>query len=139
MTAAVGRNPLQYSIVYILTLVASVYVGVFVSAILYDVIAGNGLNIAQRSDLVMDWIMYSIANFGSAIVVILLLRLALDTIGNSTHRSHLIVYCWTFAIAFVVGPFGLAVTVYFGAADPQPFLGLFAKTIKWGLGPALVS
>jgi hypothetical protein len=142
VNAVLPDNPLRYSIVYVLTLVASVYIGVYASAIAYDWIAGKGLVVAQDSDRVLAWIAYSIANFGLAIVTVLLLRFVMQFMGSSTRRSHLITYCWTFAVAFVTGPFGLAVAVHFcGPEDLRsiPFLSIVGSMFKWGLGPALVA
>jgi hypothetical protein len=53
-----------------------------------------------------------------AIVVVLLLRWMVNSLGGGISQSHLITYCWTFLVAFVVGPApaGLAVAVHSFAA-----------------------
>ena len=141
VSAVAPENPLRYWIVYVIVLMASVYAGVYASAIFYDALAGKGLHIGQDFDRARDWVMYSIANYGLAIVVILLLRVVGRALGLGFDRTHLITYCWTFAVAFVVGPFGLAVVVHFFGPDTLqsiPLLPLFYQMLKWGLGPALV-
>lgn len=136
------ENPLRYSIVYVIALMASVYIGVHASAIIYDGLTGHGLIIGQDPKRAQDWVMYSLANYGLAIVVILLLRYLGRSLDIGSRQSHLITYCWIFAVAFVVGPFGLAVAVYsFGPPALQSMapLGIFYSMLKWGLGPALIT
>ncbi len=138
------ENPLRYWIVYMIALMGSVYVGVHASAIGYDLATGAGFNTAQDPNLAMKWVMYSASNFGLAIIVVLLLRLLASSLGvDAGSQSHLVTYCWTFAVAFVVGPAGLTVAAYFWApaqflAD-KTFVTLYWDLLKWGLGPALVS
>jgi hypothetical protein len=133
------ENPLRYWIVYVIALAASVYVGVYASAIGYDWFASGVFNPAQDPNRALRWIMYSLANYGLAIIVILLIRFA-GAIRSDA--SHLITYCWTFAVAFVTGPFGLTLAVLYFGPDRfrvMAFPELFVEMLKWGLGPALVS
>lgn len=142
VSVAASENPLKYWIVYVIVLMASVYVGVHVSAVLYDWINGQGLNFDQDPDLALAWVMYSLANYGLAIVVILLLRFIARSLGTGFHQSHLITYCWTFAVAFVMGPLGLAFAVHYFGPDQFKSVALtqlFFQMLKWGLGPALVA
>ncbi len=137
----VSANPLRYWIVYVIALMASVYIGVYASAISYDVATGQGLNLAQDPDLALNWVMYSISNYGLAIIVILSLRMLAASLGVDAAQSHLVTYCWTFAVAFVVGPIGLTVAALLFAPSSYtnvPLYLLFADILKWGLGPALV-
>jgi hypothetical protein len=137
-----AENPLRYWIVYILALIASVYVGVYASGIAYDLITGAGLNVAQNPELVQSWILYSLSNYGVAILAVLLLRVISPKLGLGQHQTHLITYCWTFVIALTTGPFGLTIAAHvFGAEKFQtmPLLELFRQTLQWGLGPALVA
>jgi hypothetical protein len=128
--------------VYILALIASVYVGVYASGIAYDLITGAGLSVAQNPELVQSWILYSLSNYGVAILAVLLLRVISPKLGLGQHQTHLITYCWTFVIALTTGPFGLTIAAHvFGAEKFQtmPLLELFRQTLQWGLGPALVA
>ena len=138
----VPENPLRYWIVYAVVLVASVYIGVCTSAIGYDLFNGNGLNFAQDQNRTLAWIMYTFCNYGLAIFVILLLRLAGRSLQIDLNQSHLITYCWTFLVAFVVGPFGLTTAVHFFGEGKLPETALdhlYFHMLRWGLGPALVS
>ena len=110
---AAPENPLRYWIVYVIVLIASVYIGVYTSAITYDLLAGRGLNFDQDSNRAVAWIMYTLCNFGLAILVILLLRFIARSLQIDMNQSHLITYCWTFLVAFAVGPLGLTIAVHF--------------------------
>jgi hypothetical protein len=141
-SSVVTENPMRFWIVYILALMASVYLGVYASGIAYDLITGAGLNVAQDPQLAQSWILYSFSNYGVAIVAVLLLRVVSPYLGLGQHQTHLVTYCWTFFIAFVTGPFGLAVAAHlFGPEEFQqkPLLGVFYEMLKWGVGPAMVA
>jgi hypothetical protein len=139
------ENPLVYSIVYIITLMACVYVGVYLSAVLFDwLYNGNTLGEAiagQDGANVHSWIIYSAGNYGLTIILILTLRMGARAVGIGT--DHLITYCWTFLIALLTGPFILAILAkYLYPIEPyasMPPLALFYKMLVWGLGPALIS
>jgi hypothetical protein len=137
-----SQNPLKYCIVYALALVGSVYVGAYLSAIVYDLMTGAGVVLAQNYDLVQSWVLYSLSNFGVAILAILLLRLVSPYLGLGVHQTHLLTYCWTLAVGFFTGPFGLATAAHFFGAEKyqmMPFPELyFFYTLRWGFAPALV-
>jgi hypothetical protein len=140
--APLHDNPMRYWIVYIVVLIGSVYIGVTVSAVAYDVLEGKGLVLAQDPNRLLAWVMYSLCNYGLAIVVVLLLRFAVSSLTGDSSQSHLTTYCWTFLVAVVVGPCGLTVAVhYFGQGDlhQMPFISLYYSLLRWGLGPALVT
>ena len=98
VTVPPPENPLRYWIVYVIALIASVYVGVYASALTYDWLSGQGFNIADYPDRALTWAMYASANYGVAIIAILLLRFVARSLGNGLHQSHLIMYCWTFLV-----------------------------------------
>jgi hypothetical protein len=136
-----SENPLRYWIVYMIALMGSVYVGVHASAIGFDLVTGQGWQIAQDPNLALKWVMYTASNFGLAIIVILLLRLLARSLERDVGQSHLVTYCWTFLIAFLVGSAGLTVAGYFFAPSQvadQPLYLLYSGMLKWGLGSALV-
>ena len=138
MRARESGNPLQYWIVYAIVLMAAVYFGVYASAISYDWFVNGTINLSQEPKLALAWVMYSFANYGLAMIVILLIRFAGAVRPGG---SHAITYCWTFAVALVTGPAGLTLAVhYFGIKDFQdmPIYELFFEMLIWGLGPALV-
>jgi len=90
---AAGENPVKYWIVYALALVTSVYVGVYACGIAYDWMTGAGFVPDQDFERVQSWIMYSLSNFGVAIIAILLLRIASPYLGLGVHQTHLLTYC----------------------------------------------
>jgi hypothetical protein len=142
LSAKATENPLRYWIVYMIALMGSVYIGVHASAMGYDLATGAGLNTAQDPNLAMKWVMYSVFNYGLAIIVVLLLRMLASSLGADAGQSHLLTYCWTFAVAFLVGPAGLTVAAYLWAHPDfiasRTFAMLYWDILKWGLAPALV-
>ena len=140
--APVLENPLRYWVVYFVALIASVYLGVVFSAVIFDALDGKGLVFAQDPNRLLAWLMYSICNFGLTIVVVLALRLIAHSLGHAINQSPMVTYCWTFVTAFVVGPFGLAVAVHFfgeSASQNAAFNALYFHMLRWGLGPALIA
>ena len=142
LQAPVQSNPLRYWIIYAIALIFSVYIGVFVSAVAYDLFIGKGIVLSQDPERLQAWELYSLCNYGLAIVVVLLLRWAVSSLGGGVNPSHLTTYCWTFVVAWVVGPAGLAVAVHFfgqGELHGMAYSDLYVLMLRWGLGPALVS
>jgi hypothetical protein len=142
LSDAVPENPLSYWIIYATVLAASVYIGVLASAISYDLFTGQGLRVDQDINRTLAWIMYTLCNYGLAIFVILSLRLTAQSLQIDLNRSHLVTYCWTFLVAFIVGPLGLTTAVHFfgeGTLPEMPIYLLYFNMLKWGWGPALVS
>jgi hypothetical protein len=138
----VQSNPLRYWIIYAIALIFSVYIGVIVSAVAYDWFDGKGIVLSQDPERLQAWVLYSLCNYGLAIIVVLLLRWAVSSLGGGVNPSHLITYCWTFVVACVVGPAGLAVAVHFfgqGQLYGMAYSDLYVRMLRWGLGPALVS
>jgi hypothetical protein len=142
LSAAAPQNPMQYWIVCVLALMASVYLGVYASAILYDWMTGAGLIFTQDAQRTQDWVAYSLANYGGAILAVLLVRYGSACLRIGVQQSHLLIYCWTFAVAFVTGPFGLALAVHsFGPAKYQDMalVQVYYNVLTWGLGAGLVA
>jgi hypothetical protein len=131
-------NPLHYWIIYVGVLVASVYVGVYVSAVVYDLAAGHGVVFDQSAERALTWSLYSISNYGFALILVLLMRFFVIP----SVQSHLATYCWTFFLALFSGPFGLTAAIHFFGPDPiasVPIGALYYGMLQWGIGPALVS
>jgi hypothetical protein len=66
----IPQYPLRYWIVYVIVLSCAVYVGVYASAIACDWVRGQGFDVGQDPQRALQWIMYSLSNFGLAIVAI---------------------------------------------------------------------
>jgi hypothetical protein len=147
LKSPIHDNPLGYSIVYILTLVVCVYVGVYLSAIIYDsIFGGTALYDAvahQDGANIHTWIIYSSGNYGLTIILILSLRLGARAVGVGRSQSYLVTYCWTFLIALLTGPVILTLLAkYVQPIEPYASMELpeaFFKLLVWGLGPALIS
>ncbi len=138
----IPQYPLRYWIVYIIVLIFAVYVGVYASAIAADLVVGQGFNLTQSPERAVQWIMYSMSNYGLAIIAILLFRSVSEYMGPTFNQSHLITYCWTFLVALIIGPLGLAIAAHFFLQSQNatlPIHLLYYSMLKWGLGPALVS
>jgi hypothetical protein len=136
MSVNEAENPLRYWIMYVIALAFAVYVGVYASAIGYDWFVFGVLNPVQDPGRALTWVLYSLTNYGLAIILILLIRLVIPS-----GASRLITYCWTFLAAFVVGPLGLTVAVHYFGPDrlrEMTLLDLYFNMLKWGFGPALV-
>jgi hypothetical protein len=137
-----SENPLRYWIVYVIVLFVSVYIGVHVSAISYDLLSGHGLILGGNTTIAIQWGLYTICNYGLAILAILSLRLAMRASQVDRNQSHLITYCWTFVVALVVGPFGITLALHFFGHEywrSQPPLSLYLEMLRWGIGPAIVA
>lgn len=135
-------NSLRYWILYAAVLMVSVYIGVYASAICYDLFLGKGFNLVQDPNRALAWMNYALSNYGLAILAILLLRSVFLLLRMDAQQSHLITYCWTFIVAFFAGPFGLTLAVHFfgqGKYPEIPITELYFLMLRWGLGPALVS
>ena len=138
-------NPLRYSIIYLITVILAVYVSVYGSAILFDVFTGKGLLTAfstQDDERVFSWIMYSLSNYGLAIVAVLAARLAIWKITEANTQSYMLTYCWTFLLACMVGPLGLTLAVTLNGVPAYKDLSYFQTyfaMLRWGIGPGLVA
>src|SRR5262249_49049440 len=82
------ENPLAYSIVYIITLIACAYVGVYLSAVVFDwAYVGDTLleSISHQGGANIDaWIIYAAGNYGFTIILILSLRTGARAVGIGT-------------------------------------------------------
>ena len=142
---ASNENPLKYIFIYVIALSLCVYIGVYVSAIAFDLLAGKPLESAlstQDDDLVWRWISFSAANYGLAISVILVIRYIAWTSSTRTNAVYLWTYCWTALVAVLVGPLGLSIALKLyqvpSIAD-MSFITVFATRLKWGVGPAIIA
>jgi hypothetical protein len=136
-------NPLRYSVIFLVTVTFAVYLSVYGSAVLYDLLSGKGLRFADQDvERVFSWIMYALSNYGLAILAVLGVRLAIWRVSGACNQSYLLVYCWTFVLAWLVGPLGLTlVAKYNGAASVKDLsFGIaYYNMLRWGIGPGLVA
>ena len=138
-------NPLRYSVIYLLTVGVAVYISVYGSAIAFDVFAGKGLVYAvsnQDAERVFSWILYSLSNYGLAIVAVLMVRFLIWKATETNSQSYLLTYCWTFLLACATGALGLTLAAKLNGAssvDSLSYVQTFTKMLQWSIGPGLIA
>jgi hypothetical protein len=137
-------NPLRYIIIFFAAILISVYLGVWLSATVWEAARGEFTFASpQDPNLVTRWTYFSLVNFGTPIVVILSLRYLGWTYDREQPASYLISYAAIFVIAFCVSVASLALAIKFSPFSPNPFAEsplseLIFTRFKWGVSPALV-
>ena len=138
-------NPLRYSIIYLVTVGLAVWVSVYGSAILFDLFTGKGLLHAfssQDSERVFSWMMYSLSNYGLAIVAVLMVRYLIWRVIETCDQSYLLIYCWTFLLACATGALGLTLATKLNgvsSVDKLTYIQTFTTMLQWSVGPGLVA
>ncbi len=137
-------NPLRYSAIYIVALILSVCVGVYLSAISFDAIAGapNGHSLFDQDCRdVQTWVWMALGDYGVPIMGILALRYVV-WLGNPVRGcSVLVVYAWIFLVAALLSTIGLSIMAeFFGrnGTDWSQFFHLCQREVRWSIGPALI-
>jgi hypothetical protein len=140
----VRENPLRYAIMYLVAVALSVYFGVYLSAVLVDVLQGMSVSDAMRhqdSDLIWRWVGLSVANTGVPICGILLAKYLGWHADPHSHQTYLASYCWIFIAAFCLAPPSLALAIKIigsSEAAARPFLVSMGRGIRWAIGPGLI-
>jgi hypothetical protein len=142
VSRSTADSPLWYSIIYLVTLLGAVYIGVYSSAIVYDLFHGLGFEaFNQDPRLVERWLAYTAANYGGPIVLMLVTRFIASEIKYDSTQSYLARYCAIFLLAWIVGPFLLTIAIKLvgtAGARAQHFSDLYGKNFLWGIGPGLM-
>jgi hypothetical protein len=140
-------NPMRYIVMFTLAIVASIYLGVWVSATIWDLacrimgeevtssaIAGNGA-VATR------WVYYGLATFGAPIAVALMLRYATWKYDAEQPDSYPTSYAVIVAVSLCVSIASLALATMLGSGPHanDPWTDLISRDFKWGWAPALIS
>ena len=138
----VHDNPLRYAIVYLVVLAVSIYVGVYGSAVLYDLFS-KPLSEAfeQNQELIWRWIVLATANTGVPICAILLAKYLGWHVNPRQGQAYLVSYCWIFLAALCLAPLSLTVAaIGLNVAAPPDslysFLIMVGNRFKWALAPA---
>ena len=103
------ENPLWYSALFIITLVAAIVTAPYLIAVCYDLIAGKGLGaiIGQKFSYIGDWLIFGFAIYLLPIVSVLLVRYVSWRWSHEREQISLAIYAWIFlgvlAIAFIGG------------------------------------
>ncbi|HEX2682065.1 MAG TPA: hypothetical protein VHQ03_12325 [Candidatus Dormibacteraeota bacterium] len=136
-------NPLRYTAIFLVAIMISIYLGVSLSAMSWDLLHGN-LNTAltRDPDLITWWIGYALAIYGMPILAILLLRYLGWTIDPGQPNSYLVSYATIFLVALSVSVTCLAIAIKLAGTTPAaglPFSQLVVTRLKWGISPAIVA
>jgi hypothetical protein len=139
----VRANPMRYALVFLVAIVVSINLGVWLSAALWDLANAAAATAAVASsteDIATLWIYYGLAAYGAPIVVVLLLRYLGWVYDPEQPSSYLNSYAAIFVIALCVSVASLALAAEFGPgpAAGKPILGLLYADFKWGWAPAMI-
>jgi len=136
-------NPLRYLLVFLVGIIIAISVGVTVSAVGWDLLHGNNNNTTnQDSELITRWIGYSLANYGTPIVIVLAMSYLGWTVNHNQPASYPISYAMIFIVALCVSALSLSLAVKFvsdSTLAEKPFFELLFMEFKWSLSPALVT
>ena len=139
-----GRaNPLRYIAIYLVAIMIAIYFGVSLSAALWDLLHGyGGAAFGQDPDLITRWIGYALANYGMAILAVLLLRYFGWTADASQPDSYLISYASIFLVALCVSAACLSLAIKLAGVSQTallPYPDIVFASLKWSISPAIVS
>ena len=130
-------NPLRYTAIFVVAIIVAVYLGVSLSAMSWDLLHHNPLSV--ESEIATKWMLYALANYGTPIVAVLLLRYLGWKSDQSQPNSYLISYAAVFLVALCVAVTCLAIAQLIEGKVAIEDLGQqLYKNIKWGLSPAVV-
>jgi hypothetical protein len=136
-------NPLRYIGIFLVAIMIAIYFGVSLSAMMWDLLHHNfGGVFSQDPDLITRWIGFGLANYGMAIVAVLLLRYLGWTADSSQPDSYLISYTAIFLVALCVSAFCLALAIKLAGTSRTamlPYPAIIFASLKWSISPAIVS
>jgi hypothetical protein len=137
----IRANPIRYAVLFIVAILISIYLGVWLSATMWDLshrVATTGSVFNQDADIATRWVYYGVATFGTPIVVVLLLRYLGWNYDAAQPTSYLTSYAAMFVVALCVSVASLAMLTEFVSPISPPFVELVFRDFKWGWSPALI-
>ena len=113
LNPAVPRaNPLRYIAIFFVAIMFSTYLGVWFSAMTWDLLRGNFDSAStQDPELVTRWTGYALATYGMPILVVLLLRYLGWRIDPEQPTSYLASYATIFLISLFVSVVSLVTVI----------------------------
>jgi hypothetical protein len=141
---APSENPLRYSAIYIIALIMAVYLGVYFSAVTYDLLHGTDIltaTIDQNTEYVQNWGLLAFGDYGVPILGILILRYVMWRVSPVREYTIIVSYAWIFLLAAVLSTVGLSVMSEFVgryAHQWDKFLYVCVNETRWAIGPALI-
>ncbi len=140
-------NPMRYVALFIVAVVASIYLGVWISAILRDLFhpaleATGAQHPVEGIDVIATrWVYYGLATFGAPIAVALMWRYLGWSHDPEQPGSYPVSYATIFGLALCVSVASLMLATKMGGS-PRAGDGwgaLFYCDFKWAWSPALIS
>jgi hypothetical protein len=139
-------NPMRYIVMFLLAIVASIYLGVWLSATLWDLVhpttggAAAASSVAGNGAVATTWVYYGLASFGAPIAAALMLRFATWKYDAEQPDSYPTSYAVIVAVALCVSVASLAVATRLGHGvhAHDPWIDLISRDFKWGWAPALI-
>lgn len=136
-------NPLRYMGIFFVAIMIAIYFGVSLSAVMWDLLHHNvGAAMSQDPDLITRWIGFGLANYGMAILAVLLLRYLGWSTDSSQPNSYLISYTTIFLVTLFVSALCLAVAIKLAGTSRTamlPYPAVVFASLKWSISPAIVA
>jgi hypothetical protein len=141
------ENPIPYIVMFILAIVASIYLGVWVSATIWDLAcrimgaAVTSSEMARNGAVATSWVYYGLATYGAPIAVALMLRYATWKYDAEQPDSYPTSYAVIVAVSLCVSVASLMLATMLGSGPHanDPWTDLVSRDFKWGWAPALIS
>ena len=143
-----SANPLWYSAIYIVALVFSVYLGTYISAVLYDCANGKALLQAAADpdfSVIQRRVAFAFGDYGVPIIGVLLLRNFVWRLNPVNGYSMATTYAWILLFASVLSTVGLSVMIELfntssanSSANSSNFFSICQRMLRWSVGPALI-
>lgn len=145
-TEEVRANPMRYIVMFILAIVVSIYLGVWVSATMWDLAhaatagTGDSSPALANSAAATRWVYYGLATFGTPIAVCLMLRYLTWSCDAEQPDSYPASYAAIVAVALCVSVASLvlATRLGHGVHAHDSWSDLLYRDFKWGWSPALI-
>jgi len=138
-------NPMRYIVLFVVAILASIYLGVWLSATFWDLLHPAAAAAMSSADEATDavatrWVYYGLASFGAPIIVALILRYLAWSCDAKQPDSYPISYATIFAVSLVVSVVSLALITKLahGRYAGMQFVDLLFRDFKWGWSPALI-
>jgi hypothetical protein len=140
-------NPVRYVALFLVAIVASIYLGVWMSTIFWDLLhPAAAVPGAERAAEVTDviatrWVYYGLATFGAPIAVALMWRYLGWSYDPEQPSSYPVSYATIFGVGLCVSVVSLmlATKIGHGLHSGDGWGPLFFRDFKWGWSPALIS
>jgi hypothetical protein len=138
-------NPMRYVVLFVVAIVASIYLGVWMSALLWELLhpaaAATGAGSTEGTDVIATrWVYYGLATFGAPIAVALMWRYLGWSHDPEQPGSYPISYATIFGISLCASVASLVVATKSGGGPhaTDGWVDLLFRDFKWGWSPALI-